>query len=325
MSRIEEALKKAAGTAGSEGAAIRDRFAIAAKPRARVDDYVAESPAPAITAPSTPFVEPQAKFVEPPPKFVEPQSWKSESPVVAPATSGPAFARVSPSADTKPVAPRAIDPASVEQYRRLAASLHSLQAQRGVKIVMVTSSVPREGKTLTAVNLALTLSESYRRRVLLIDADMRRPSVHELFGVPNRLGLGDGLRAPGTTLTLVNSTAHLTILTAGRPDPNPMAGLASERMRMVLKEAAERFDWVILDTPPVGMLSDASLIGSFVDGVVFVVSAGTTERQVVERAINEIGRERIIGTVLNRVDSTASQAPDPYYQHGAIDSEMREI
>jgi protein-tyrosine kinase len=316
MSRIEEALKKAAGTPGSEGAPIRDRFAIAAKPRARVDDYVTESPAPAMTAPPASFTEPQSRFVESQPKFVEPQSWKSESPVVPPAASGPTLSRVSPSVGAPPVAPRAIDPASVEQYRRLAASLHSLQGQRGVKIVMVTSSVPREGKTLTAANLALTLSEGYRRRVLLIDADMRRPSVHELFGVPNRLGLGDGLRAPGTTLTLVNSTEHLTILTAGRPDPNPMAGLASERMRIVLKEAAERFDWVILDTPPVGMLSDASLIGSFVDGVVFVVSAGTTERQVVERAINEIGRERLIGTVLNRVNSTARQATDPYYRHG---------
>jgi capsular exopolysaccharide synthesis family protein len=325
MSRIEEALKKAAGTPGTEGAPIRDRFAIAAKPRARVDDYVAESPGPAISAPpasfvepslvepQAKFVEPQAKFVEPHTKFVEPQPRKPEPPVVAPVTSGPTLARVPPSVDVKPVAPRTIDPASVEQYRRLAASLHSLQGQRGIKILMVTSSMPREGKTLTAVNLALTLSE-YRRRVLLIDADMRRPSVHELFGVPNRVGLGDGLRAPGTTLTLVNSTEHLTLLTAGRPDPNPAAGLASERMRVVLKEAAERFDWVIVDTPPVGMLSDASLIGSFVDGVVFVVAAGTTERQVVERAINEIGRERIIGTVLNRVASTASPRHDTYYE-----------
>jgi protein-tyrosine kinase len=318
MGRIDEALKKAAGAPGSEGAPIRDRFAIAAKPRARVDDFIAESPAPEIAAPPASFVEPQ-------PRFAEPQPRKPEAPVVAAATSGPTLARVPPSIGAKSVAPRVIDPASVEQYRRLAATLHSLQGQRGVKTVMVTSSVPREGKTLTAVNLALTLSESYRRRVLLIDADMRRPSVHELFGVPNRLGLGDGLRAPGTTLTLVNSTEHLTILTAGRPDPNPTAGLSSERMRAVLKEAAERFDWVILDTPPVGMLSDASLIGSFVDGVVFVVGAGTTERQVVERAINEIGRERILGTVLNRVNSTVNPAPESYYQPAGEDSEIRDV
>ncbi len=311
MSRIEEAMKRAAGTAANEGAPIRDRFAIAAKARARVDDFIAESPAPAAIAapPPTSFVEPQPRLVEPPPRTPEPPV------VVAAATSAPTLARVPAAVDAKPVSVRGIDPASVEQYRRLAASLHSLQGQHGVKVVMVTSSVPREGKTMTAVNLALTLSESYRRRVLLIDADMRRPSVHEFFGVPNRVGLGDGLRAPGTTLTLVNSTEHLTILTAGRPDQNPMAGLSSERMRVVLKEAAERFDWVVLDTPPVGMLSDASLIGSFVDGVVFVVGAGTTERQVVERAINEIGRQRIIGTVLNRVDSVVGPTRNTYYQH----------
>ena len=258
------------------------------------------------------------------PSFAEPQPTPSEPPAVAATASGPAVARVSPSVDTKPAALRGIDPASVEQYRRLATSLHSLQRQRGIKLVMVTSSVAREGKTFTAANLAMTFSESYRRRVLLIDADMRRPSVHELFGVQNRIGLGDGLRTPGTTLTLVNSTDHLTILTAGRPDPDPMAGLASERMRAVLKEAAERFDWVILDTPPVGMLSDASLIASFVDGVVFVVGAGTTERQVVERAINEIGRERIIGTVLNRVDPVTNPARI-YYHHVDEGSDSYEV
>src|SRR4051812_47723561 len=77
------------------------------------------------------------------------------------------------------------DPVAVEQYRRLAATLHELQAAHGVKTLMVTSAVPREGKTLTISNLALTLSESYGRRVLLIDADLRRPSIHEVFGVPN--------------------------------------------------------------------------------------------------------------------------------------------
>lgn len=314
MSRIEEALKKASGTAGSEGAsALRDRFVIAARPRVRVDDFVAENPAPNPVSPA-----PVPSFVEPPPTAFEP-------PVGVATTSGPAVARVRPSVDTAPAAIRGIDPASVEQYRRLATSLHSLQRLRGIKLVMVTSSVAREGKTFTAANLAMTFSESYRRRVLLIDADMRHPSVHELFGVQNRIGLGDGLRTPGTTLTLVNSTDHLTILTAGRPDPNPMAGLASERMRAVLKEAAERFDWVILDTPPVGMLSDASLIASFVDGVVFVVGAGTTERHVVERAINEIGRERVIGTVLNRVDSVTSPASHVYDRYGDEPAESDQV
>jgi protein-tyrosine kinase len=312
MSRIEEVLKRAAtGTTDAEGTpSIRDRFVVAARSRVSVDDFVAESPAPA-----PPVAAPPPAVAAPPMSNVEPLQWTPEPPVMATATSGPTRARVSPPVDVNLVGLKGIEPASVEQYRRLATSLHGLQRERGVKTVMVTSSVPREGKTLIAANLAVTLSESYGRRVLLIDADMRRPSVHELFGVPNRVGLGDGLRTPGTMLTLEKTTDHLTILTAGRPDSNPMAGLASERMRVVLKEAAERFDWVIVDTPPVGMLSDARLIASYVDGVVFVVGAGTTERQLVERAFNEIGRERIIGTVLNRVDSGVNLAPVPYYQH----------
>ena len=92
---------------------------------------------------------------------------------------------------------------AVEQYRRLAATLHGLQAERGLKTLMVTSTLPEEGKTLTIANLALTLSESYKRRVLLIDADLRRPSIHEVFGLPNQSGLTEGLRAESGQLSVL--------------------------------------------------------------------------------------------------------------------------
>jgi capsular exopolysaccharide synthesis family protein len=155
---------------------------------------------------------------------------------------------------------------------------------------------------LTSTNLALTLSESFKRRVLLIDADLRRPSIHEVFRLPNTRGLADGLRSesPGT-LPLIEVTPKLTVLPAGTPDNSPMAGLTSDRMRAVLKEASERFDWVLLDTPPIGVISDANLLAGLVDGVLLVIGAGTTDYPSIKRTIAELGQDRILGIVLNRV------------------------
>jgi len=212
---------------------------------------------------------------------------------------------------------RQATPVAVEQYRRLAGSLHELQAAHGVKTVMVTSAVPREGKTLTISNLALTLSESYGRRVLLIDADIRRPSVHHVFGVDNvRTGLSEGLRSESAELALVQLSPRLSVLPAGKPEADPMAGLTSERMRVLLDEAARTFDWVLLDAPPVGIMPDANLLAALTQGVVFVVAAGVTPFQIVNRALDEIGRDSIVGVVLNRTATDAiphTQYYNEYY------------
>lgn len=193
-------------------------------------------------------------------------------------------------------------PATVEEYRRLAAALHLMQLQSRMKKLMISSAQPRDGKTLTATNLALTLAESYRRRVLLIDADLRHPSIHDIFGLCPTGGLSEALRTNVKgPLPIIEISPTLAILPAGPPDSSPMAGLVSERMRAVVAEAAERFDWVILDTPPVGLLSDASLLAALVDGVLLVIGAGSTHYAAVQRAVLEFGRERILGVVLNRV------------------------
>jgi capsular exopolysaccharide synthesis family protein len=200
----------------------------------------------------------------------------------------------------------------VEQYRSLAAALHEGQAERGLKMVTVTSSVPREGKTLTVVNLAITLSESYGRRVLVIDADLRWPSVHGYLGIPNGSGLSEALASGRGHVPLVEVTPLLTVLSSGRPSTNPLAGLSSARMPALLDECASQFDWVLVDTPPVGILPDAQLIARLTQGVVFVIGAGSTPFPVIERAIAELGRECIIGTVLNGVDERAIPSASHY-------------
>jgi protein-tyrosine kinase len=207
-------------------------------------------------------------------------------------------------ADEKLVMAPDIEQGSVEQYRRLAARLHLAQAEHGVKVIMVASALPGEGKTLTAVNLALTLSESYKRQVLLIDGDLRRPSVHELFKIPNLTGLNDGVKSDkDRKVPLVHWSDCLTLITAGRPDADPMRVLSSKRMQTVITEAASKFDWVIIDTPPVGLLTDASLFAAMVDTVVMVVQAARTPYADIQRAVQALGKERIFGVVLNRTET----------------------
>jgi len=213
----------------------------------------------------------------------------------------------------KVVTEKDIVPASREQYRRLAATLLHGQEESGLKVIMVTSAAVGEGKTLTTSNLALTFSESYKRNVLLIDADLRRPSVNRIFGTEGKSGLSEALVArTDTRLPWVKVSPHLTILPAGQPSQDPMAGLSSQRMRRIIAEARELFDWVIVDTPPVGLLSDASLVGAMADGIVLVVRAGVTHYDLVQRAANAVGRDRVLGVVLNSVEAERSPA---YYSY----------
>ena len=211
---------------------------------------------------------------------------------------------------------RATNAAAVEQYRRLAARLLLAQAETGIRRVMVTSALPGEGKTLTSANIALTLSESYKRKVLLIDADLRRPWVHELFQVPNVSGLNDGLQGDptGRRIPVLSYTEHLSILTAGRPDSDPMSVLSGDRVRKVMEEAARWFDFVIIDTPPVALLPDAHLLSSVVDSVLLVIESGRTPLPAVKRAVDVVGKPRILGVVLNR--ATQGMQSDAYDYYG---------
>jgi capsular exopolysaccharide synthesis family protein len=245
---------------------------------------------------------------------VEPAPPVAPEPAVNEARS--LFERIDATLAQKIVVDTHMPPAWREQYRRLAAVLHHAQASSGLKVVMIASAVPGEGKTLTASNLALTFSESYKRSVLLIDADLRRPALHHVFGVDNVAGLMDGLSAVRETKMQVRQlSSHLALLPAGRASSDPMAGLTSERMRGVINEAREVFDWVIVDTPPVVLLPDAHLLGSMVDGAIVVIKAGSTAYDLVKRAIEALGRDRILGTVLNRAEAGAHATGYGYYNH----------
>jgi capsular exopolysaccharide synthesis family protein len=276
--------------------------------------------------------------------FVSPWTFGGDAPTPAGVTAPPSEVPTSigdtavPGADGRP-APRlgvfrgfdpdvlerlVISPSAApnltEQYRRMAAALHHAQLVQGTKVLMVTSAMPGDGKSYTATNLALTLSESYRRTVLLIDADLRRPSLHEIFRVPNVSGLNEGLKASDDEpLSALKITETLTLLPAGRPEPDPMGGLSSPRMARIIQEGAARFDWVLIDTAPIGLLADAHLLATTVDGALLVVRANQTPYAEVAKALEALGRERVFGVVLNGAESSpvssysryASAVPGP--------------
>lgn len=306
MSRIGDALKRAGAPDVADGWADMSTVDVPLAESTLAVTPVSEPPDPAQPDPvrqKTP-----AAPVAPEPAELQ-QKWSADSD--QPLSLLEAIA----SRSDKSVASPRVEPVAVEQYRRLAAILHHVQQERGIRRVLLASALAEEGKTLTSTNLALTLSESYRKRVLLVDADLRRPSVSLAFGLPKQAGLSEALSSEHHgKLALIALSERLWVLPAGEPTTDPMHGLTSTRMAQLLDEASENFDWVIVDSPPVGILSDAKLLARMVDTVVFVIAAGKTPFAAIQRATEAIGRDRILGVVLNQVGEGVA-APGGYEYH----------
>jgi capsular exopolysaccharide synthesis family protein len=292
MSRVDEALKRALlpETHGATVAPPRSLEAVSDSPV--LDRYVPESsPSPIASGRVTNSPAQRADEL-PAPAVFAPRAVRNRQFRFDEALAGKLVV-----SDTAP-------PSSLVQYRRLAGALGHLNVERGVKTLLVTSALPSDGRTLTVVNLALTLSESFRRRVLLIDADQRRPSIHTVFSVPNTCGLSDVLRSGRDDVPLVQVSENLSVLPAGRPDLKSTEALTSDRMEGLLEQLAAQVEWVLLDAAPVEFMRDAQLLARIAGAVLFVIGAGSTPYRVVARAIAQLGPECVVGTVLNRVAPT---------------------
>lgn len=193
-----------------------------------------------------------------------------------------------------------------EAYRSLRTSLVFTSGAEGKRLIGVTSTQPLEGKTTTACNLAVALALG-GARVMLIDADMRRPGLHRTMGLRNEVGLSHVLTGQARMREAVQRTSepNLFVMTAGRIPPNPSELLSSARMQNLVASLKEGpFDWVIIDTPPVLAVTDAVIVAPYVSGMVFVIGAEMTRRTHAERAIATLqsGQPNVVGAVLNRVD-----------------------
>jgi capsular exopolysaccharide synthesis family protein len=211
---------------------------------------------------------------------------------------------------------------TAESYRKLMTNLMFSASRPGLKIVVITSASAGEGKTTASANLAVAFAQQ-GRRVALMDADLRRPRIHKVFGLSLEPGLTDVLVGNATLEQGVRASgvAGLTILTAGTLPPNPLEFLGGERMSVLLATLRANYDVVLVDTPPVLVTADAGLMGMQADGVVMVVRAGKTERHAARHAVEQIVNlgGRLLGAVLNDPDARTSRYgryADDYYGHG---------
>jgi capsular exopolysaccharide synthesis family protein len=205
-----------------------------------------------------------------------------------------------------------------DQYRVLRQFLDAERATRPLKVVAVTSAAAGDGKTTTAVNLAVTLGQSPGARVLLVDADLRRPLVARTLGLdPDASGLAEGvLGADADLAAIVRSTPfNLSVVTAGKPPANAYQVLESPRVAQLLDQARYAYDYVVLDTPPVLLVPDCMLMAGQVDGFLLVVAAHRTPRKMLADTLNALVPEKVLGLVLNRDDRPLSGYYKQYYGH----------
>jgi polysaccharide biosynthesis transport protein len=230
---------------------------------------------------------------------------------------------------TRPQLPVRDEPRSAvsEAYRMLQANLKFLSSDNPPRVITMTSSVPQEGKSTTTANLALVLAEM-GHRVLLVDADLRRPSQHQIWELPNSVGLTNILVEPGKWSGSVRSeNEHLDIITAGVIPPNPVRLLDSQRMAHLIGEWRELYDFVLIDAPPLAVASDALLVAQMTDGLLMVArpgvlnsaSAETAKAALAKVSGEETGSKRvtILGLVMNGV--IPENEPDSYYYYYAKD------
>jgi capsular exopolysaccharide synthesis family protein len=210
------------------------------------------------------------------------------------------------------------DPRSfaAESYRVLRTNLHYANPDSPIRRLLVTSAGEGEGKSTTVANLSVCFAQA-DRAVLLIDADLRRPTINSFFRLPASPGLSSYLAGDSLLDAVIQKTAvpNLSIIASGPTPPNPAELVGSRRMRDLLEAVAERFDFVLLDSPPVLAVSDGGAIVPMVDGVLFVVGSGAAARLALRRAKEAIQavQGRIVGAVLNRFDASAQGYPRRYY------------
>lgn len=204
-----------------------------------------------------------------------------------------------------------------EAYRVLRTNIQYSSIDRQLKTIVITSSGPMEGKTTTVVNLAVTFAQA-GSRVLLIDCDLRKPVIHKLFLVPNKTGLTNFLAVHDDYKKYIRTCdiPNLEILLCGTIPPNPSELLASNSMKQFIQKMSEEYDIVFLDAPPVGNVTDAAIISTYVDGTILVANSGSVEIDALKRAKELLSKvnANIIGVVLNNLDKSA-KGNYHYYQY----------
>jgi tyrosine-protein kinase Etk/Wzc len=214
-----------------------------------------------------------------------------------------------------------LDPKSpvAEAYRTLRTNLQFSKVDRQLKTILITSSGPKEGKSTTAANLSIAMAQ-VGNKVILVDADLRRPVIHSIFGMNKEDGVTNFLMNSDNFENFIKPTFHenLFILTSGTLPPNPSELLASQKMENLLSKLNDKYDTVILDSPPVIAVTDAAVLSTKVDGTILVVSSGQTNKEALTKAYSLLTsvNTKLLGVLLNGVDVEGLYGSyDYYYYH----------
>jgi capsular exopolysaccharide synthesis family protein len=197
------------------------------------------------------------------------------------------------------------DSLAAEKFRFLAVRLRQLQQNRAVKKLLVTSTIPEEGKSTISANLALSLARKKRQKVLLVEGDLRRPTLYQSFGLRRLPGVSEWLKSGLREVSNVYhiEEAGLWFFPAGSLPENPMELMQSGRLAELMEQLATWFDWIVIDSPPVLPLADTSVWSRLADGILLVAREGTTRKRELQRGLDTLDHSKLLGLVLNSSDS----------------------
>lgn len=210
----------------------------------------------------------------------------------------------------------------MEEFRTLRSRLYQMREKMPLKKLLVSSAVPREGKSFVAANLAQVLVKQHGRRVLLIDGDLRGPKLHLTLGASQMPGLSDYLMGEQDEFAVMQRGPmdNLFFIPAGKHVSSPAELVANGRLKFLLNRVEALFDWVVVDSPPAVTVSDPSLLANFCDGVLLVVRSTVTPFDVARKARMEFGDKQLLGVVLNGQETDPSGYSRYYYAYGTEES-----
>lgn len=202
-----------------------------------------------------------------------------------------------------------------EQFRTIRTRLYQIRELNPIRVLLITSSLPQEGKSFVALNLAHALVRERERRALLIDADLRIPTLHANMGAPSAPGLTEYLRGTADELSILQGDrqSDLFFIPAGSPVSEPAELLCSRRLEVLVDRLSPLFDWIIFDAPPILPVSDANLVAKHCDGVIFVVRAGSTSYELSRLGCQELRERNLLGVILNRAEAGEPYGAYSYY------------
>lgn len=217
-----------------------------------------------------------------------------------------------PTPDSRLVCITASTSPAAEAFRLLGVRLRHLRRDRPLKKVLITSTIPKEGKSMTAANLACTLAVKKQQKVLLLEGDVRRPTLSTMFGIGKNAGLCECLQGSRSLLASIYHVEgpELWILPAGNCPDNPLELLQSGKLAALMDQLSGWFDWIVIDSPPVLPVADTSIWMRVADGILLVTRQGTTEMRQLKRGLEAIEPQKMIGVVMN---GSKHSTPSDYY------------